>query len=29
MVVNQLEGPNPHELIDAALPVTDIRVETV
>jgi NADH-quinone oxidoreductase subunit G len=29
LTVNQLEGPNPHELIDASLPVTDIRVETV
>jgi NADH-quinone oxidoreductase subunit G len=29
LIVNQLEGPNPHELIDASLPVTDIRVETV
>jgi anaerobic selenocysteine-containing dehydrogenase len=29
VVVNLLEGPNPHELIDASQPVTDIRVETV
>ena len=29
VTVNQLEGPNPHELIDATQPVTDIRVETV
>jgi anaerobic selenocysteine-containing dehydrogenase len=29
VVVNQLEGPNPYELIDATQPVTDIRVETV
>ncbi len=29
LVVNQLEGPNPYELIDATQPVTDIRVETV